>query len=201
MSIPRIAVIEPNAFAVMGLRGILQNVMPMLVVDAFSNVGELREQGGDYVHYFVGATEFINDMAFFHDKKKRTIILVVNESMESRFPGIHTLCVCKPEKQLVRDVLSLMQSGHGHNVNGDVKGNGLMPPVMSDLPTENKLSDREIEVLALVAQGYINKEIADRLCISITTVISHRKNITEKLGIKTVSGLTIYAAMHGYIRV
>ena len=61
------------------------------------------------------------------------------------------------------------------------------------------LSVREIEVLCLVARGFINKEIAERLHISLTTVISHRKNITEKLGIKSVSGLTIYAVMHGYV--
>ena len=43
------------------------------------------------------------------------------------------------------------------------------------------------------------EEIADKLNISLTTVITHRKNITEKLGIKSVSGLTIYAVMNGYI--
>ena len=58
-----------------------------------------------------------------------------------------------------------------------------------------------MEVITLIAKGLINKEIADKLHISLTTVISHRKNITEKLGIKSVSGLTIYAVMHGYIEV
>ena len=61
------------------------------------------------------------------------------------------------------------------------------------------LSAREIEVLALVAQGFINKEIADKLNISLTTVITHRKNITEKLGLRSVSALTIYAVMNGYV--
>lgn len=64
---------------------------------------------------------------------------------------------------------------------------------------EKALSDREIEVLSLVAQGKINKEIAEKLFISTTTVITHRKNIQEKLGIKSVSSLTIYAVMHGYV--
>ena len=61
------------------------------------------------------------------------------------------------------------------------------------------LSIREIDVLKLVTKGKINKEIADELCISLNTVLSHRKNITSKLGIKTVSGLTFYAMMNGYI--
>ncbi|MFV0506825.1 MAG: response regulator transcription factor [Bacteroidales bacterium] len=64
---------------------------------------------------------------------------------------------------------------------------------------KNILSDREIDVLKLVAKGYINKEISDELCISINTVITHRKNITEKLSIKTISGLTVYAMLNGYI--
>ena len=50
-----------------------------------------------------------------------------------------------------------------------------------------------------MAQGITNKEIADRLNISLNTVLTHRKNITAKLGIKTVSGLTFYAIMHGYL--
>ena len=67
------------------------------------------------------------------------------------------------------------------------------------MAVEHDLSPREIEVLVLLTRGYINKEIADRLNISLTTVITHRKNITEKLGIKSLSGLTIYAVMRGYV--
>ena len=73
-----------------------------------------------------------------------------------------------------------------------------MPPMPQALQAK-VLSDREIEVLALIAQGFINKEIADQLNIGLTTVITHRKNITEKLGMKSVSALTIYAVMHGYV--
>lgn len=64
---------------------------------------------------------------------------------------------------------------------------------------QNTLSQREIDVLRLVAMGYINKEIADMLSISFNTVLTHRKNITAKLGIKSVSGLGFYAIMNGYI--
>ncbi|MFC0876944.1 response regulator transcription factor [Saccharicrinis sp. FJH2] len=63
----------------------------------------------------------------------------------------------------------------------------------SEMP--DVLSDREVDVLRAVAQGYSNKEIAEKLFISANTVITHRKNITEKLGIKTIAGLTVYAIM------
>ncbi len=62
-----------------------------------------------------------------------------------------------------------------------------------------ELSAREIDVLKLVAQGLTNKTIADTLNISINTVLTHRKNISAKLGIKSVSGLSVYAMMNGYI--
>ena len=66
--------------------------------------------------------------------------------------------------------------------------------------TENyELSERENEILASVAKGMTNKEIADYHNISIHTVISHRKNITRKTGIKTVSGLTVYALLNNLI--
>lgn len=64
---------------------------------------------------------------------------------------------------------------------------------------DSTISSRELEVLKLVALGLLNKEIADRLNISLNTVLSHRKNITAKLGIKTVSGLIFYCISHGYI--
>ena len=61
------------------------------------------------------------------------------------------------------------------------------------------LSDREKEILVNVALGLLNKEIADKLNISINTVITHRKNITRKTGIKTVAGLTVYAILNNLI--
>lgn len=64
---------------------------------------------------------------------------------------------------------------------------------------QEKLSDREIDVLRSLVTGMSNKEIADKLNISINTVITHRKNITQKTGIKSVSGLTIYAVVQNII--
>ena len=95
-----------------------------------------------------------------------------------------------PEKQLVRSLLMLQQHAHhgGRNL-----------PDMPDVLQQKVLSDREIEVMSLIVQGFINKEIADRLNISLSTVVTHRKNIMDKLGLRSVSALTIYAVMHGYV--
>ena len=62
-----------------------------------------------------------------------------------------------------------------------------------------ELSAREKEILVCVAKGMLNKEIADKLCLSIYTVITPRKNITRKTGIKTVAGLTVYALLNNLI--
>jgi DNA-binding NarL/FixJ family response regulator len=72
-------------------------------------------------------------------------------------------------------------------------------PIARRNSQESEISEREKLVVKFVALGLTNKEIADKLYISTHTVITHRKNITRKLGIKTVSGLTIYAIMNNLI--
>lgn len=62
-----------------------------------------------------------------------------------------------------------------------------------------EISNREAGILKYIALGYTNKEIADKLFISTHTVVTHRKNITRKLDIKTVPGLTIYAILNKII--
>lgn len=69
----------------------------------------------------------------------------------------------------------------------------------NDKNDDVELSKREVDVLVAVAKGLMNKEIADQMNISIHTVISHRKNITRKTGIKSVPGLTVYALLNNLI--
>jgi DNA-binding NarL/FixJ family response regulator len=72
---------------------------------------------------------------------------------------------------------------------------------VSDASEDNsyELTKRETDVLVLIAKGLMNKEIAERLNISIHTVISHRKNITRKTNIKSVAGLAMYALMNNLV--
>ena len=140
---PEIAIIEPNTLSSLGLKSILEEIIPMATIRTFHRFNELMDDTPDmYAHYFISAQIYVEHNAFFLPRKRKTIVLASDS----------------PQFQL-----------------------------------------SEIEVLVLITKGLINKEIADKLNISLTTVITHRKNITEKLGIKSVSGLTIYAVMNGYI--
>ena len=62
-----------------------------------------------------------------------------------------------------------------------------------------ELSNRETDVLVALVKGMTNKEISDKLYISVHTVITHRKNIVRKTGIKSVSGLTVYALLNNLV--
>ncbi len=66
---------------------------------------------------------------------------------------------------------------------------------------DDNLTEREIDVLTKLVHGYSNKEIADSLNISIHTVVTHRRNITVKTGIRSQSGLTIYAISKKIIQI
>lgn len=87
----------------------------------------------------------------------------------------------------------------------------ILHPAMSHIPSAapavavaqetEALSDRERDVLIQIVNGLSNKEIAEVLCISVHTVITHRKNITNKLNIHSTAGLTIYAIVNKMIEI
>ena len=154
---PAIAVVAPNVLMGVGLKAILEKIIPMADVELF----------GD-----------------FHKT-----ILLCNGQPQPAYADMHRIDVCTSEETVVRDILRMHHGAHHHE--HDIAG--------AAHPAIAQLSGREAEVLALIARGYMNKEIADRLQIGLTTVISHRRNIMEKLGIRSVAGLAIYAMTAGYV--
>lgn len=191
MERPKIAIIDTNTLAAMGLKQILQNVMPIMTVDTFGSFAELQSAHPDtYFHYFAAMSIVLEHKDFFQAHHRKTIVLTLSLDTMSQLSDFHCLCVNVPEQQLVRSLLSLQQGAHSEGKN--------LPP-MPDIISRKILTDREIEVMSLIVQGYINKEIAERLNIGLATVITHRKNIMDKLGFRSVSALTIYAVMHGYV--
>lgn len=185
---PKVAIIEPNTLAAIGLKQLLQNVMPIMAVDTFGSFAELEANHPDgYVHYFVAMNLVLENRQFFADRRQKTIVLTLTlEPLQ----GFHCLCTNVSEPTLVRSLLMLQQHAHS---------NGRHLPPMPQILQQKILSDREIEVMSFIVQGYINKEIADKLNIGLSTVVTHRKNIMDKLGIKSVSALTIYAVTNGYV--
>ena len=154
----KIAIVDANILATIGLKQILHTVMPMAQIDTFG-----------------------------------TFVLSTPASTSSQLTSFHCLCINQSEEKFVKDLLTLEQNAHAHGRN--------LPPHSLPTTDEPLLSQREVEVLSHIAYGKTNKEIAEELCISIATVVSHRKNIMDKLNIRNLSSLTIYAVMHGYVDV
>lgn len=186
-----VAITVTNHLVGLGLKSILEKVIPMVEIEIFSSFEELDEADSSrFSHFFTSYRIFCSNRDFFVSQGRRTIILVDNP-MQDQDHGLFTININQSEELIVRDILKLRN--HSHRESHSIKNYHI--PTSSN----NSLSDREIEVLSFVAQGFINKEIAQKMNISITTVISHRKNITSKLGIKSVAGLTIYAISNGYV--
>jgi DNA-binding CsgD family transcriptional regulator len=188
---PKIAIIDPNTLSALGLKAILQHVMPIMEVDTYGSFAELTaNEPESYFHYFVAMNIVLENKVFFSAHRRKTIVLTLSLDTTSQLSDFHSLCINVPESELIRSLLVLEQHAHKDGKN--------MPP-MPKILQQKILSDREIEVMSLIVQGFINKEIAERLNIGLATVITHRKNIMDKLGLKSVSALTIYAVTHGYV--
>ena len=168
---PEIAIVEANTLTSLGLKTILERMIPMAVIRTFHSFGELTDDTPDmYAHYFISAQIYVEHNAFFLPRKRKTIVLA-GDSHQFQLSGVPILNIYQAEEQLVKDILKLHQ--HAHHDGYPVKDMPPTPPT-----TGHELSAREIEVLVLITKGLINKEIADKLNIGLTTVITHRKNIT-----------------------
>ncbi len=195
-AIPQIAIVSPNTLACLGLTGIIRTMMPQAEVHIFPGFAALEGNDREGFHYFISARVLMENSRYFLHRAQKTVVLVHGNESGHLPPGFRTLNVCQDEQQLVASFLRMAQAAHG--------GGHPLPESartqQEEATLQTLLTPRETEVLRLIVSGLINKEIADRLGVSLSTIISHRKNLMEKLGIKSVSGLTIYAVTHGIIR-
>lgn len=182
---PRVAVILPDLLQGAGMTAVLERYFSPVEVENFAGVGGVLCTGGNYYDwYFTDSATFAANVDFFLPRRNQCVVLI---------PGKGDIVATggdTPRLIGTGDTLENLLEGIGRTLASDRSPE----EVFSD-----ELSAREVQVLQLVVSGAINKEIADRLNISLNTVLTHRKNITAKLGIKTISGLTLYALMHGYI--
>ncbi len=192
--IPLIIVLTPNTLSSIGLRDMLNQILPFALVKVFDSVEQLTQiEPADIFHLFVSSQILVENVALFEPLHSKCIALTngsANVAALQEFPQIN---IQQSEEQILASIRALHSHAHGSK------------PTTSHDQDETQQSDllspREIEVAKLLVEGLINKEIASELNIGLTTVITHRKNIFEKLGIKSIAGLTIYAIMKRYIEI
>ena len=193
----KIAVIHPNSLCCLAMRTILADIAPFMGVShnveiaIYNSVDELSEEDShSTILYFIAHEALMQNFELFAPLSRRCIVLTDGEQ-ESVPEGFRSVDIRRPERELIKSFLTIHNAAHlAHGINPHT------PTEQDDL-----LSQREKDVLSLIVKGYINKEIADQLNISTPTVIFHRRNISEKLGSKSVGRLTIYAVMNGIVDV
>ncbi len=184
----KFAIVDPNILAGIGLKQLIGTIMPVAEVEIFTSFEALESSQDEFIHYFTASRIYFEHVAFFQSKAHKFIVLVAGDMQIS---GCRTLNVCQSEQALAKSIVGLMQRGHSENSRA---------PHSIDRPKPQQvLSSREVEVAVLLAHSLINKEIADRLNISLTTVISHRKNIMDKIHARSLADITIYCIVNGLI--
>jgi len=181
----RIAIILSDTLQSIGLQHILTDYFPPVEIvhhDTFVHLDAANHDTFDF--YFTSSDNFVLYADFFLPRKSKTVVLTKSPAHSCPVSNGFYLYQDASQETIIEQLQLLFAYENTHN-----------------LPGENNkdLSLREIDVLQLIVKGITNKEIADKLNISLNTVLTHRKNITSKLGIKTVSGLTFYAIMNGII--
>lgn len=188
----QILIIEPSFLIREGLKTLLSQIGLAYRIEEFEftveNIQKLIQKTRPKIVFLNPA--LLSDKEYFNrtEASMSEIIFIglipieVPLNKQSQFD--YLLNVFAPKAELIRSMESILNKS------------GILIPD-NDSGT---LSDRENDVLKAVALGLTNNEISEKLFISIHTVMTHRKNITRKLGIKTVSGLTVYAILNKLIK-
>jgi DNA-binding NarL/FixJ family response regulator len=197
--VPQIAIISENTLEAMTLRSLLSDITPGIEVVCYHSAEEYNAASPTIVHLFVSAKVLFANMEMFRPMLRRTMVITEGDNTPFAQSGIRTIDATASESAIVRQILHIHQAGHPtgrHPHEAHHKVGGVESEVK---PEASLLSQREKEVLALLVKGYINKEIADKLNISLTTVIFHRNNISEKLKTRSLGRLTIYAVLNNIV--
>lgn len=180
----QIAIILSDTLQSIGLQSMLTDYFPPVEISHYPTFEAFSTSGNDtFDYYFTNAALFVLYADFFLPRRSKTIVLIDETEGEGGLSATSHITI-KASQEVIIEQLEQLFTGENNSISSD---------------NNKELSTRETDVLQLIVKGSTNKEIADKLNISLNTVLSHRKNITTKLGIKTVSGLTFYAIMNGII--
>jgi len=188
MSDSKFIIIEPSYLIRKGLSSLIEKIPETKVIHQFESKDEVDSLNNFSCDFIIINSQLITkDLIKLLDQKTDKASLVIIEKDEKKYSNIKAI-----EKININDT----QKAILKKLN-DIIGNKDLIEKKDNTPDE--ISKREADILKNIALGYSNKEIAEKLFISAHTVITHRKNITRKLGIKTVPGLTVYAILNKLI--
>lgn len=188
----KIVLIIPSDIVARGFESILSGQGDFLVLDNlvdYSKPMEVRLR-------ILDPDVVIVDPAVFDFRSRKDGRLLISEQCDATVLALEGPAVTEDVLKQYDGAISLYDDSVGILKKIHSADDSRQPDVASD---GDELSAREKEILVCVAQGMLNKEIADKFSLSIYTVITHRKNITRKTGIKTVAGLTVYAILNNLI--
>ena len=188
----KIAITEPSILLRTGLEQLLHELPDAEIIFSTDNLSSL------YARINALHPDILIVNPLLYDYAKRATI-------RAEFDNL-------PNLRLIGLVTSYVESQHQRQFAGVIELNDDFQRIKSTLnqvtnslqsdgdePDTDPLSDREKEVLVCLSKGLKNNEIADTLNISVHTVITHRKNIVRKTGIKSVAALTVYAILNNLI--
>ena len=109
---PEIAIVDPNTLTCLGLKNILEDIIPMATIRVFHSFGELTDDTPDmYAHYFISAQIYFEHTSFFLPRKPKTIVLAGGDS-QPQLAGVPKLNIYQDEESLINDILQLRKYGH-----------------------------------------------------------------------------------------
>lgn len=173
---PKIAYIGISSLESIALKSAMEH-RDDIEVQIYSRFDEFHKFSDRFDAFIASTDTILSNVDFFLPRKAKTIGISSSDKGEA----------------------SVFQLIYRRTDEGDIRA--MIERLLSfekESEPRGDLSQREAEVLKELVSGKTHKEIADTLNISVNTVITHRKNISSKLGIRSISGLSLYAIMNGF---
>ena len=187
---PCIAIIDRNTLGATALRYILWNTFSNVEVHLYNSMDSfIRDSNRHFIHFFIESDILFRHIDEFITLRKQTTVLSVGRNRRFAEEGFNILDISMSEAEITDRLLHIQLISRFEDPQEIKRNKGI----------GEALSSREKEVLKLMIKGLINKEIAQQLEISVTTVIFHRNNICEKLQTRSIGKLTIFAVLSGII--